>query len=116
MTVDLFDGRVGRWRVRDVPTPLEPELTLTVWVSHAACRKQRPWLEAGMFVHTVWRQCGSGDQVWYQFIGTAPNADGPSAGRRRKDGSHADELSLPGFSTTPWPAPLHTAGIHAKAR
>lgn len=93
MDVDLYDGRTGEWRRRDVPDPLQEEVTLSVWTSpHKPHTKQRH--KHGAWTHTVWRrtsQTPSG-RTAYAFVGTAPDD-------LRADGY---EYGVPGVTTIPW--------------
>lgn len=103
MLVELYDGRTGTTRWRDVPFPLQAELTLTVWVPHATRQKtKRAYSTLGEWAHTVWSRCAAGTSIWYEFRGTAP-----TAGNR----SHTHEPGLPDVRTTPWPRPLHVKGL-----
>lgn len=87
MDVDLYDGRTGTWRRRDVPLPLREELTLSRWTTDpGASRKSRL---QGHWTHDVYRHLGRGR---YAFVGTAPT-----------DQNVLDQdLCGPAFSTIPW--------------
>jgi len=92
MDVNLFDGRVGTWRERDVPKPLKDELTLSYWTPDPNQRGVKEL--AGTWRHDVYQRTSDRS---YRFIGTAPS----------DTGKHGD-LSRPMSATTLWPGPLRT--------
>jgi hypothetical protein len=81
MDVQLYDGRTGTWRTRDVPTPLEYELVLSRYVK---------WHGP---VHEVYKRIGERS---YEFIGHAPTISA-------QDWSPADRtLAYPGYLQPYW--------------
>lgn len=95
MLVDLYDGRTGTWRRRDVAFPLAEELTLSVWTVHPGAKERD---RAGGWTHSVWTRTGD---ARYDFIGTAPSDQGTAG----------IDYGVPALTTTLWPAwQLHPSG------
>lgn len=77
MKVRVYDRRSLSSRWIDAPFPLEPELTLSVWVADVAERKLRRRVEEqGRWQHDVYRRTGPEE---FAFIGTAPDSNGEPA-------------------------------------